>query len=213
MATTTTTTTTTTSKVKATMAIKDFVEELGKEPGEYLQSDTFLVGEAPMRVWVYPNGVTEVHRGRVEVGLRNMDGEEVRVKARMKKPRLEGPPEDRNTVLRDWLYLGYLTHDTCRERYEERDFMLTMVVEVAEEAPVPRQQKSLRQEVAEKAFQEMALTDFSLVFEGEEVRCHRVILAGVSPVLAAMVRNEHQEVAEARAFIQVPAAVGKAFVR
>ena len=62
-------------------------------------------------------------------------------------------------------------------------------------------------------FEEMACSDFSLVFEGEEVRCHRVVLSGVSPVLAAMVRNEHQEVAEARAFIQVPAAVGKAFVR
>ena len=62
-------------------------------------------------------------------------------------------------------------------------------------------------------FEEMACSDFSLVFEGEEVRCHRVVLAGVSPVLRAMVSNDYQEVAEARADIQLPAAIGKAFVR
>jgi len=77
----------------------------------------------------------------------------------------------------------------------------------------PRQQKSLALEVAEKAFQEMAWTDFSVVFEGEEVRCHRFVLAGVSPVFAAMMRNEHQEAAEARAVIQLPAVIGKAFIR
>ena len=44
-------------------------------------------------------------------------------------------------------------------------------------------------------------------------RCHRVVLAGVSPVLAAMVKNEHQEADESRADIKLPADIGKAFVR
>ena len=119
-----------------------------------------------------------------------------------------------------WLCVDSLTHAACRERYVERDFVLRLEaeverekVQVAEEAPVPRLQKSLAQEFAEKAFQEMAWSDFSLVFEGEEVRCHRVVLAGVSPVLAAMMKNEHKEAAEARSIIQLPAIIGKAFIR
>ena len=86
-------------------------------------------------------------------------------------------------------------------------------MKVVGEAPAPRQQKSLGQEVTEKAYQEMAWTDFTLEFEGGEVACHKVILAGASPVLGAMFRNEHREAASGRAVIQLSAAIGKAFVR
>ena len=54
-----------TTKVTATMVIKDFVEELTKEPGRYFESNTFLVNEAQMRLRVYPNGAEVADRGFV----------------------------------------------------------------------------------------------------------------------------------------------------
>jgi len=79
-------------------------------------------------------------------------------------------------------------------------------------AEVPRKRKSLGQKIAERAYEEMELADFALVFEGEEVACHKVILAGASPVLSAMVRNLDEAV-EGKSVIQLPAAIGRAFVR
>jgi len=53
----------------------------------------------------------------------------------------------------------------------------------------------------EKAFKKMARSDFILEFDGEELPCHTLILAGASPVLAAMLENNHRE------------ALGRAFLR
>ena len=50
-------------------------------------------------------------------------------------------------------------------------------------------------------------TTFTLVFEGEEVPCHKEVLAAASPVFGAMV-----EAIEGRANIQISADVGKALV-
>ena len=69
------------------------------------------------------------------------------------------------------------------------------------------------QDITEVAYRKMAWTDFILEFEGEELAVHRVILGGASPVLAAMVENQHKEAREGRAVIPLPAAVGRAFVR
>ena len=70
-----------------------------------------------------------------------------------------------------------------------------------------------RNKIQKSEDEKKELTNFTLEFEGGEVACLKVILAGASPVLAAMFRNEHQEAAEGRAVLQVPVAIGKAFVR
>ena len=49
--------------------------------------------------------------------------------------------------------------------------------------------------------------DFTLVFDGHEIACHKHILAASSPVLRAMVENHHVEA------VQSKAEVGQAFLR
>ena len=55
-------------------------------------------------------------------------------------------------------------------------------------SPAPRRHKF---NVLERVFDKMEKTDFTLVFDGEEVPCHKHILAAASPVFEAMVENQH----------------------
>ena len=59
----------------------------------------------------------------------------------------------------------------------------------------------------------MSGADFTLVFEGEEVPCHKIVLAAASPVLEAMVENKHREAIESKANIKLSAEVGRSFLR
>ena len=47
--------------------------------------------------------------------------------------------------------------------------------------------------VWDNVFTNMERTDFTLVFDGLEIPCHKIILAASSPVLRAMVDNQHIE--------------------
>ena len=49
----------------------------------------------------------------------------------------------------------------------------------------------------------MERTDFTLVFDGVEVACHKHILSTASPVFEAMVENQHLEAIESKASIQL----------
>ena len=51
------------------------------------------------------------------------------------------------------------------------------------------------------------------VFDGEEVACHKIILAAASPVLKAMVNNNHREAVECKANIELTKEVGQGFVQ
>ena len=59
----------------------------------------------------------------------------------------------------------------------------------------------------------MDSSDFTLVFGGEEVLCHKHILAAASPVLEAMVKNNHREAIESKADIKLSAEIGRTFVQ
>ena len=163
-----------TTKVTATIVIKDFVEELAKAPGKYFESDDFLVEEAQMRVRVWPNSNADANWGFVHAGLGSMGQEEVKVKYHQSTDIRTSGTLERTIRGGAWfLAANPLTHAECREHYTDRDFVLTLEVEmvgekvkVVGEAPAPRQQKSLAQKVTEKAFQEMAWTNFTLVFGG-----------------------------------------------
>ena len=67
--------------------------------------------------------------------------------------------------------------------------------------------------VWENVHNKMDSSDFTLVFGGEEVPCHKHILAAASPVLEAMVKNNHREAIESKANMKLSAEVGRAFVR
>ena len=67
--------------------------------------------------------------------------------------------------------------------------------------------------VWEKVFTNMEKSDFTLVFDGQEVACHKIILAAASPVLRALVENQHREAIESKANINISEDIGRAFVR
>jgi len=211
------------TEVSATLIIKDFLQELARPSGEFLESNDFMVKEAPMRLRVYPNGSSApsasfANRGHVSAFLVYMGKGEVKLKYQFNKTL--GMLE-RTLVAGAVCHVGILlSHAECLEHYKERDFVLRVKVEMegeevkmVGEAPASRKRKAISQEIGEKAFLGMEWTDFILEFEGEEVACHKVILAGASPVLGAMLRNDLHEAAKGRATIQLSAVVGKAFVR
>ena len=59
----------------------------------------------------------------------------------------------------------------------------------------------------------MKNTDFVIMCNGNPVPCHKLILAGASPVFEAMLSNEmNKEVIEGRLELEIPVEIGKAFV-
>ena len=70
-----------------------------------------------------------------------------------------------------------------------------------------------RLSVWEKVYTKMERTDFTFVFDSQEVSCHKHILAAASPVLRAMVENQHKEAIESKANIDLSEEVGRAFVK
>jgi len=211
------------TEVAATLIIKDFVEVVkASEPGENYQTDEFMVKETPMALVVYPNGYKEENRGWVSVFVTNRTQAEVEIKNQfitdVKTSMWEAsiPAGHMKGAFR------FLSHEDVTEHYKEKDFVVKVKVEmegevlkIAGENTEMRKRKAISQEVSETAFRKMAWTDFALVFEGEELACHRLILAGASRVLAAMLEpaSQHKEAVEGRVVIQLPAAVGRAFLR
>ena len=210
------------TEVTASLTIKDFVEVMeSSEPGKRYATDEFMVKETPLRLLVCPNGLREEDRGWVSVFVENSGQAEVKVKQEfITDVRTSNTEED---TVEAGLICGFprfLSHEEVKEHYKEKDFVVNVkvemegeVVKVVGENVETRKRKAIAQEILENAYRKMAWTDYILEFEGEELACHRLILAGASPVLAAMLENNHREAVEGRAVIQLPAAVGRAFVR
>jgi len=213
------------TEVTASLTIKDFVDVMeSSEPGKGYATDEFMVKETPMAMVVYPNGPSEELRGWVGVGVMNRSQAEVKLKVQFITDVQTNEMEE-VTIPAGGFGFGFgefLFHDDVKEHYKEKDFVVKVkvemdgeVVKIVGENVEARTRKFIGQEVMEKAHGKMAWTDFILEFEGEELACHRLILAGASPVFAAMLEpaSKHREAVEGRAVIQLPAAVGRAFVR
>ena len=56
--------------------------------------------------------------------------------------------------------------------------------------------------VWEKVYTNMEKADFTFVFGIQEIPCHMIVLAAASPVLRAMVENQHREAIERKANIK-----------
>ena len=78
------------------------------------------------------------------------------------------------------------------------------VVKIVGENVEKKERKPIALKVLKKAYKKMAWTVFILECEGEELACHRDILAGASPVFAAMLEPASQfiEAEEGRAVIK-----------
>ena len=203
------------------MAIKNLVEVMSLyKPEQDFTSDTFNVGDNPMAILVFPNGATEKERGYVSIALWNGGDADITVKATFMTDALTWNNDPREFSVKAKRMSGgvkFLSHAQCTAAYKDKDFVVTVTVEIPGEALKISGSGSAADPkkfgVWEKVYSKMEMTDFTLVFEGVEIPCHKHILSAASPVFEAMVKNQHLEAIEGRANIKLSDVVGKAFVR
>ena len=224
-------------QVTEKLVIKDFLEVIKAfPPGKSFESVPFMVGETPMTIEVYPNGDDKMeYKGHVAIFLRNKSDKDINVKCQFITD-VETRELDYDTVKAngEFGFFKFLTHYQCKEAFKDKDFVVTAKVEIAGEnvmiigkqksGPAPKKRKF---NVLENVYKNMKRTDYVLAFDGEEVRyraqknncshflilsqvpCHKLILAAASPVLGAMVKNEHREAIENKAGIKLSREVGQ----
>ena len=206
-------------KATATLVIKDFVDVMSKyTPGKSCRSDSFMVGDTPMAIKVYPNGFDEQQSGHVSIALRNLSQTiAVSVKCQFETDLKTWEFEHDISPRYGWTRDKFLSHAQCMEAYRDKDFVLTATVEIPGEDLKIVGNKSI--EVPDKScvcknlYTKMENTNFNLIFEGVEVPCHKQVLAAASSVFGAMVENQHLEAIESKANIELSEEVGRAFVR
>ena len=150
-----------------------------------IESEKFLVGDTPMSIKVWLGKLVYAR-----IGLQSYGDPGIRVKGKLVTDvetmdldyegpvKVEGGPGVEHNMFLPW-----------NPRAPSWEKTKDLVVEVKLEVPL------------------LPSNTFTLVFEGEEVPCHKEVLAAVSPVLGAMM-----EAIEGKANIQISAEVGKALV-
>ena len=203
----------------AKLVIKDFLDVMSAcEPGKHCCSEVFMVGDTPMSMVVFPNGDNEEVRGNVTVTLENRGDAAITVKCTFTTDVRSWGFEPRAIESNmNWGTNRVLSHDKCTNVYHDKDFVVTAVVEIPD-ANLEILGKKLSdgpQELSvwEKVYSNMERTDFTFVFGGHEVPCHKHILAAASPVLRAMVENQHKESIQSKANIELSEDVGRAFIQ
>ena len=206
-------------KAEGKLVIQDFADVMaGFRPGKKIESEAFMLGDTPLTIAVYPNGQVDEDKGHVSIYLYNYGDDDINVKCQL--------ITDLET--RDFSYTAsvqfgwgkFLTHAKCAEAYKDKDFVVEAKVEMPGEGQVivrtqsASASKKQKLNVWENVYNEMSGADFTLVFEGEEVPCHKHILAAASPVFKAMVENNtFREAIDSQANLNLSAEVGRAFLR
>ena len=165
-----------------------------------------MIGDTPMVLNVYPNGNTAAHKGHVSVFLKALAEPVTTVKCKITTSLVSREFEhlmepDKCAVGcggcgdGEWGYGKFLTHNQCVKEYKDKDFVVTANIgglawEVhGQKSPVEPNEPR----VWENVYTNMERTDFTLVFDGHEIPCHKIVLAASSPVFRAMVDNQHIE--------------------
>ena len=208
------------------LVIKNFARVMGGfKPGMFIESDSFMLGDTPLSIRVYPNGPNggrDDYKGNVSLCLFNNGDEDISVKGQLITELRTMDFDYTETVLAGGFGFGFdkfLTHAECADAYKDSDFVVEAKLEIPGEVTKivgklsAAASKKRKLNVLENVYNKMARTDFTLIFEGEEVPCHKHILAAASPVLEAMVENKHREAIESKANIKLSAEVGRAFLR
>ena len=117
------------SKATAELVIKDFLVLMeASKPGKYFKSDTFMVGDTPMGVKVYPNEFQ--YEGYVSVYLCNKSAADITVKCQFI---CEAETHSFDNVVRanqNWGFADFLSHAEATKIYKEKDFVVTTNVEI-----------------------------------------------------------------------------------
>ena len=208
------------SPVQATakVVIKHFLEVMERsEVGKGYPSDSFMVGDTEMQIVLYPNGKTEDCKGFVSVFLCNNSDKDATAKCQFVTDAKTWTFKDKVPAKKGWVYNKLLTHSKCTEVYMDKDFVLTANVEVEGEDLKLSGNDTVaafkKFGVWENVYRKMQDANFTLVFNGSEVPCHKHVLAAASPVFEAMVDSQHLEGIESKANIDLSEDVGRAFVR
>ena len=210
-------------KVTEKIVIKDFLKELELFcPGEKFSSETFMLGNTPLEIDIYPNGhLQDVDDQKLCMFLSNKSNEDVQVQfeavADIFQP---GIFTALNLEADNGFPLGRkVSHAECIEVYKDKkDFVLTVNVEIpGEELRIVEASERVilckKFGVWKNVYKRMQRTDFTLVFEGVEVGCHKHVLAAASSVFEAMVETQLKEAIESKADIKLSEEVGRAFLR
>ena len=157
-------------KATATLVIKDFVDVMSKYiPGKSCSSDSFMVGDTPMAIQVFPNGYLEQDRGYVSVGLMNLSQTIVTVKWQFETDQISWAFDREIEAGKTWLKGKFFSHALFMEA-KDKDFVLTANVKIPGEdlkmvgnqwIEVP--DKSC---ICKKLYTTMENTNFKLIFEG-----------------------------------------------
>ena len=206
----------------AKLVIKDFVRVMeASKPGKVYRSDPFMAGDTRLELQVHPNGVYEDHKGWVSVCLCNTSDRKIHAKGQF-KTELINSKFDFDLGVGKAVAQKLATHASAKEFFKDRDFVLTADVEIASEdvkilgtrdAPEDSRRLSYCEDLCENLFEKMQGSDFTIVFNGVNVPCHKLVLAAASPVFEAMVENQHLEAIESKAEIELTEEVGRAFVK
>ena len=207
----------------AKLVIKDFVRVMeASKLGKVYLSDPFMAGDTLLGLQVYPNGYNEDHKGYVTVSLLNMSDRKIHVKGQFKTELINSHKFDVEVGVGQRVVQKAASHAMAKEFFKDRDFVLTAGVEIVSEdvkifgtrvAPGGSRRLSYCEELCENLFEKMQGSDFTIVFNGVNVPCHKHVLAAASPVFEAMVENQHLEAIESKAKIELTEEVGRAFVK
>ena len=210
------------AKATAKLVIKDFLDVIKAcKPGKGYPSEVFMVGDTPMAINLYPGGGYAENKGYVSISVQNKGDAAVRVKIKFTTD-VVSPRDTESTIEPNstWGYTKFMTNARCAEVYKDKDFIVTVNVEKIPDVDLEILGKKSSEDpppkklcVWENVYTNMERTDFTLVFDGHEVPCHKHILAAASPVLRAMVENQHAEAITSKANIELSEEVGRAFVR
>ena len=210
-------------EAEAKLVIKDFVEVMARfKPEKSIKSDEFMVGDTPMTIQVYPNGEDDDDKGYVGIYLDNEGDEDISVKGQLITDLDTFDIDYTKTVEAGggWGLNRFLTHAECADAFKDKDFVVTAkletdgeVVKIVGRESAASASKKKKVNVLENVFNRMESADFILVFDGEEVPCHKIVLAAASPVLEAMVKNKFREAIEGKANMKLSAEIGRAFTR
>ena len=209
------------AKATAKLVIKDFLDVIKAcKPGKGYPSEVFMVGDTPMAINLYPGGGYAENKGYVSISVQNKGDAAVRVKIKFTT---DAVSRDTETTIEPNKSCGlskFMSHAQCAEVYKDKDFIVTVNVEKIPDVDLEILGKKYSEDpppkklcVWENVYTNMERTDFTLVFDGHEVPCHKHILAAASPVLRAMVENQHVEAITSKANIELSEEVGRAFVR